>query len=70
MSMQSILTIGFVFGLCLSANFAASTFGGCEGFSMRPHNPCAVVLSAANCTFGMALLYLVYQLISSTGGGF
>lgn len=69
MSMRTILIIGFVFGMCMSANLAASMYGGCEGFTMRPNNPCEVVLAAANCTFSMVLLYLAYQLISSAGGG-
>lgn len=69
MSVQTIFIIGFVFGMCLSANYAASEYGGCHGFSLQPHNPCQVVLAAVNCTFMMALLYLTYKLISSSGGG-
>lgn len=66
---KEIFLIGLVFGMCLSANFAAQTWGRCSGFTLEPRNPCAVVLAAINCTASMVLLYLTYAVVSSGGGG-
>lgn len=67
---KEIFLLGLVFGMCLSANFAAATWGGCSGFSLEPSSPCAVVLAAVNCTASMVMLYLTYAVLSSGGGGF
>lgn len=68
---REIFMMGCVFGMCLSANFAAQQYGGCSdvGFSLHPSNPCSVVMAAVNCTTCMALLYMGYQLMSSGGSG-
>ena len=65
---KQIFMIGLVFGMCLSANYAAREFGGCGGeITLRPSDPCSVVMAAVNCTLCMVMLYFAYQLLS--GGG-
>lgn len=66
---REIFLLGLVFGMCLSANFAAQVWGGCSGFSLKPNSPCAVVLAAINCTASMIMLYFAYAILTSGGGG-
>lgn len=65
MDTKSVLLIGFVFGLCMSANAAASMYAGCSGFTLQPGSPCAAVLAAVNCMFSLLLAFMTYKLISS-----
>ena len=64
---QQIFMMGLVFGMCLSANFAARQWGGCDGvpLTLDPGNPCEVVMAAVNCTLCMVMLYFMYRIISS-----
>lgn len=64
--------VGLVFGMCLSANFAAREWGGCSGeITLQPSSPCEVFMAALNCTLSMIMVYFAYQLLTSgqNGGG-
>lgn len=67
---RSALMIGLLFGLCASANVAASMFAGCSrGFDFRPSDPCGAVMAGVNCTFCIAIVWSIYQMVNSSGGG-
>ena len=61
--------IALVFGLCMSANAAARSYGGCDGFSFKSNDPCTIVLSAVNCMFMLVLAVMMLKFVRSLGGG-